>query len=127
MRRTFGSSVCLCASAIALLLASGCGQGEGERCQVTSDCADGLVCDQGESGNGLCKPSYAVATTDAAQKLDAPSSNALEVESMVVDAEVKADAPGLPDAPVSLDTIVSLDTTASIDVTAVDTGTVDSL
>lgn len=29
---------------VALLSLAGCGQGVGERCQVNSDCADGLVC-----------------------------------------------------------------------------------
>lgn len=33
-------------AALLLLGAAGCKQGEGERCQLDSDCADGLVCNQ---------------------------------------------------------------------------------
>jgi hypothetical protein len=36
------------------LLALGCAQGEGDRCQVTSDCASGLECQNGDTGNGKC-------------------------------------------------------------------------
>ena len=45
--------------ALALLLAGGCGQNEGGRCQISSDCASGLVCSD-SSGNGVCRPSGAV-------------------------------------------------------------------
>jgi hypothetical protein len=44
-------------SALALLfwLPAGCGQSEGGRCQITSDCASGLVCMENSSGNGRCR------------------------------------------------------------------------
>jgi len=38
-------SLCVAAPlALGVLSASGCKQNEGERCQVQSDCADGLLC-----------------------------------------------------------------------------------
>jgi hypothetical protein len=121
MRRILGLSGSLCASAIALLLASGCGQTEGERCQINSDCADGLTC-QGEGlsqGNGVCKPANAAATSgkDAAADVSAPRSDVFVAPS--VDAE-SADAPSTP----SPDAAAALDTTA-LDVTPVDTGAID--
>jgi hypothetical protein len=80
MRRILGISGCLRASAIALLLASGCAQSEGERCQITSDCADGLTCQSvgegaGEGisqGNGVCKPPVSVTSTAKDAAADAP-------------------------------------------------------
>jgi len=119
MRRILGLSGCLCASAIALLLASGCGQTEGERCQINSDCADGLTC-QGEGisqGNGVCKPANAVtsSTKDAAADATEPST---PVEPQVDAATADAPFAPVPDASVALDT-------TTVDVTAIDTGAID--
>jgi len=39
-------------------------QGEGDRCQRTSDCKSGLVCDSVTGGNGICRvPGSGVSTT----------------------------------------------------------------
>jgi len=56
-------------TAAALLLFTACGQNEGGRCQVNSDCASGLTCVGGTSGNGQCKYPSAV-TNDAALTSD---------------------------------------------------------
>ena len=124
MRQIFAFPFLLRASAIALFFAGGCsGRSENERCQVNSDCASGLSCDQGASGNGLCKPSNAVVSTpDAASKSDVPVSAGPEVET-IVDAEAKVDVqpavPAVIDALGSTDTIVSVDTT--VDANKLDT------
>lgn len=42
-----------------LLLAvggAGCKQAEGERCQIDSDCDDGLICCDESGSGGICKP-----------------------------------------------------------------------
>jgi hypothetical protein len=80
MRRILGISGYLRASAIALVFASGCAQSEGERCQITSDCADGLTCQSvgegaGEGisqGNGVCKPPVSGTSTAKDAAADAP-------------------------------------------------------
>jgi hypothetical protein len=51
----------------ALLL--GCGQNEGGRCQIDSDCASGLTCQDYSSGNGRCRSNSFV--PDAAPAADA--------------------------------------------------------
>lgn len=121
MGRILGISGYLRASAIALLFASGCAQSEGERCQINSDCADGLTC-QGEGvsqGNGVCKPANSAATTgkDAAADLAVPQSDAL------VAPQLDADSPDAPSIP-SPDASLPLDT-PTLDVTPVDTGAID--
>jgi hypothetical protein len=106
MRQIFAFPLLLRASAIAMFLAGGCsGRSENERCQVNSDCASGLTCDQGVSGNGLCTPSNAVVpTTDAALKSDVPVVGGPEVET-IVDAEVKVDQPAVTVTAVDADTL----------------------
>jgi len=51
-------------ASLSLLLLSGCKQGVGERCQVQSDCADGLLCVLPAGGTpqsgGSCQMSGAV-------------------------------------------------------------------
>jgi len=120
MRRILGFSGCLCTSVLGLLLASGCGQSEGERCQVDSDCASGLKCSEGSTGNGTCKqPSAVVSSKDAAVSLDGPLSSLPEVEPQV-DAETVVDSTpaSQPDAAVGRDT-------TALDVMSVDTGSID--
>ncbi len=107
MRRILGLSGCLCASAIALLLASGCGQTEGERCQINSDCADGLTCQEGTSqGNGICKSNTASPTAKDAAVDEAPAT---------VPVEPSIDA----------GSVTALDTSVAPDTTAVDAGAID--
>jgi hypothetical protein len=104
-----GFSGCFCASAIALLFAGGCGQSEGERCQVNSDCASGLTCFEGSTGNGLCKSGSGTTLNDAAAGVDAPVSSGPETQAEI-DAEPSVDV-----EPVS-----GLDATASVDTGAID-------
>ena len=71
MRWLFGSRTCLLGLTAALFLFVACGQNEGGRCQVNSDCASGLTCNNGLSGNGQCvSSSTVVANNDAALKSD---------------------------------------------------------
>jgi hypothetical protein len=107
MRRILGLPACLCASALILLLASGCNQGEGERCQVNSDCSNGLRCEGGgATGNGIC--TSGTPTEDAAAAGDAPQANGFEVEPQ----------PDLAAAP-------AVDAVVSVDVTPIDGGAID--
>jgi hypothetical protein len=55
MRRFSASVFGLLGLALVLLSPGGCGQNEGGRCQINSDCASGLQCRGGESGNGVCE------------------------------------------------------------------------
>jgi hypothetical protein len=115
MRRILGISGYLRASAIALLFASGCAQSEGERCQITSDCADGLTCQSigGENegaglsqGNGVCKPPNSfVSTKDAT--VDEPAAT------VPVEPSIDAGFLTAPDAALAPDT------------TSIDTGAID--
>ena len=101
MRRIFGSPTFLLGPAIALFLASGCSRGEGERCQVNSDCASGLTCPAGSTGNGICKPANgSTLGTDAAAADDTAPISGPEVEPTV-----DAESTTLPDATVAIDTI----------------------
>jgi hypothetical protein len=54
MQRIRRASSGLPSLALLGFLALGCSQGEGDRCQIHSDCASGLECRGGESGNGVC-------------------------------------------------------------------------
>jgi hypothetical protein len=97
MRLFLGSRAFLLGPAIALILANGCGASEGSRCQIDSDCASGLVCSEGSTGNGTCRPSHATGTApaDAGARPDANLSTGPEVEPVVepaVDAASPADA-----------------------------------
>ncbi len=75
----------------ALLL--GCGQGEGGRCQINSDCASGLTCLSGDSGNGRC-----VSNTSAFDVAPAPARDAAEDATPVTAADAKDLLVSLPDA-----------------------------
>jgi hypothetical protein len=55
MHQTFVPSSWLLWLVVVAGLGAGCGQNEGGRCQVNSDCASGLVCLNGSSGNGECQ------------------------------------------------------------------------
>ena len=69
----------LALSLLALGAVASCMQGEGERCQIQSDCEEGLVCNVGE---GVCRKEAAAGSIDALPPPDAPP-----------------DAPTRPDAP----------------------------
>lgn len=73
--------------------AAGCKSGEGERCQITSDCADGLVCADstntcvesvsgGIDGGGIDAPIDA-SETDASPPTDAAIDATLEVDAAI--------------------------------------------
>ena len=69
--------------------AAGCSQGEGGRCQITSDCASGLVCTGSNSqGNGTCsKVASTVNDAAVASAEDAPTSGAPDATAQAVDSE----------------------------------------
>ncbi len=93
MRPILASPIFLLGSAIVLLFANGCGQGEGGRCQIDSDCASGLTCDKGETGNGTCiSGSGGGLSADAALKEDASLLPGLDLQSQAETQPVAEDA-----------------------------------
>jgi hypothetical protein len=67
MHPSLRSLLCGLGILASLSFAAGCSQGEGERCQITSDCASGLVCDgAGSTGNGVCRKTTSANKNDAA-------------------------------------------------------------
>jgi len=115
MRLFLGSRPLLLGPAIALILASGCGASEGSRCQIDSDCASGLVCSEGSTGNGVCRTSHATGTApaDAGSRPDANLSTGPEVEP-AVDAESPVDLGTAVDAgsPADAETVAEVGPTA---------------
>jgi hypothetical protein len=83
MQRTYRAVFGFWGLSCLLLLGGGCGQSEGGRCQVGSDCADGLVCSEGTTGNGVCRAPGAVGTLgkDAAASDAAASDTATDLAS----------------------------------------------
>jgi hypothetical protein len=63
MQRILDLRFCLLGVAASLFFATGCDQGEGDRCQIDSDCASGLRCSDGQTGNGTCVSSVSPPTT----------------------------------------------------------------
>jgi hypothetical protein len=106
MRRIPEIAFCLLGLTAVLLFFVACGQNEGGRCQVTSDCASGLVCKEVTTGNGTC--------------LYPGSTGPLP------DASLEKDVAG--DLPVVTEIEVGLDSAATpeIDAEVVDTGAVES-
>jgi hypothetical protein len=109
MQRIFGLPFCLLGLLAALVSFAGCGQNEGGRCQVTSDCASGLVCDS-NTGNGRCRSQSSVAPgSDAAsardEAEDQPVVSGPEVGEVGIDAVVttESDAVTLDTAAVTLE------------------------
>jgi hypothetical protein len=120
MRRSLACLALLIATALPL---SACLQGVGDRCQLPSDCADGLICSYSFnqdtlSSDGICQmavdagPDMAPPTHDAApdhhdapgMDLDGDVSDAADVPVDTVTPDVPVDMPGdVPvDAPVDL-------------------------
>ena len=84
---------------LALFFMSGCKQLEGERCQMDSDCEEGLICCV--IGNVSCQPRGKCnfdAGTDSAPKVDAPIVDAPLLDAPLLDAP-PAEAP-VVDAPI---------------------------
>jgi len=76
MQSTHRAAFGLFGLSLLLVCAGGCGQNEGGRCQVNSDCASGLVCDMGTTGNGRCVGTLST-VTDAAADLPATTGSDL--------------------------------------------------
>jgi hypothetical protein len=78
--------------ALAVALAAGCRQGEGKRCQVDSDCEDGLSCytqlSESAIPEGTCqRPSAAVdAAANDTGTADAAQADAAQADSSQADA-----------------------------------------
>ena len=104
MQRTHRAVWSLCGLSCLLLLGGGCGQNDGGRCQVSSDCASGLICSEGTTGNGKCQQPGAAGTGghDAATTSDADftSNTGPEVPQVGPEAGPDSAAPDLvlPDA-----------------------------
>jgi hypothetical protein len=106
MRRIFGLPTCLVGLTAGLLIFTACGQNAGGRCQIDSDCASGLQCIDGQSGNGTCQSQAVVVTqNDAAVKDD------------VAEAEVAT--------PPTAEVGSEAEPTPALDADTVDTGAVD--
>lgn len=125
MHRTFAACSWLLGLAAILGLAPGCGQNEGGRCQVTSDCASGLICFQGETGNGVCRAPGTGFTTDASMGQDAAADLALvsgpETQTPGPDAELDtADT-----APAAIDAEPAIDVEPAADGEAIDALAID--
>jgi hypothetical protein len=104
MQATYRAAVGLSGLVLLSLLAAGCGQNEGGRCQIDSDCASGLTCEQGSTGNGKCRnPNNVV--RDAAPEL---TSNAGPEVSET--AEVQPDTASGPDTAPEADVAAGPDT-----------------
>lgn len=92
--RSIGLSVVV---ALALFsFATGCKQGEGERCQIASDCEDGLICARmGTGGTELfCQRSGTAPTIDASPVIDSgPPADAGVTPDAAADANVTDAAP----------------------------------
>jgi hypothetical protein len=118
MQRISGATFCLLGLTAVLLLFAACGQNEGGRCQVTSDCASGLTCSNGSTGNGTCGyPANAQVTPDAAPDVAIPAS---EVGAEAVAApEIDAATPEAGPATIDAGAVGSVDSD-SVDLAALD-------
>ena len=70
-----------------------CDQGEGDFCQFTSDCEDGLTCNQ---SSHRCQAG--TVSSDGGSGVDAPLDAGVLIDATEFDAPPAFDAPG-PDAP----------------------------
>jgi hypothetical protein len=115
-------------------LAAGCSQGEGERCQITSDCASGLVCDAaGSTGNGVCRKTTTTGKNDAATEpspgqdasVSTPDTEPSPGEDASMSTPDTEPAP-VDSLPAAIDTQASaVDAGGAIDTGAIDTGAID--
>jgi hypothetical protein len=123
MRRIFGSLAILLGPSLALLFASGCGQGEGGRCQISSDCASGLVCIEGSTGNGVCKTSNAAVISHNDAAISVPEVEPTADSTPADDGPSATDAAPTSDAEPALDTEQggAADATPTVDAGAIDT------
>jgi hypothetical protein len=98
MRRTPGTTFCLLGLTASLVLFAACGQNEGGRCQIASDCASGLQCNNGATGNGTCGPQNVVVTqNDAALKDAALKNDVAEDVAVPLTSEVGSEAGVTPE------------------------------
>lgn len=66
-----------------------CEQGEGARCQVQSDCSDGLIC---VKGTGLCQQTSSGADATFVPDASGSGADAALVDAALVDAAAMIDA-----------------------------------
>lgn len=97
MKRLFAIPVILgCVLAAAGLAAiGGCKQGEGERCQVTADCDDGLICNQ---ATFECVQGMSSGPIDVLPPIDGPPLDTPDAPDSAIDAAPDAAPDAPPDA-----------------------------
>ncbi len=131
MLRMLGPRTCHLGLTAALLCLAACGEGEGGRCQINSDCASGLSCQDGTTGNGKCVSQNPAGTTtnDAAVDVAVASASDVgadtlvtpEVDSAEVDAaEIEASPAEVDATPAEVDAGVVDVAPAQVDVRTVD-------
>ncbi|RMH40446.1 MAG: hypothetical protein D6689_13800 [Deltaproteobacteria bacterium] len=101
MRSRTARSCALALSLVALAAAPACKQGEGQRCEIDSDCEDGLICSPGPGGQSVCVPDTSGTPVDAAPKpMPDASADAAPSDAAPPDAGVDAAPPDAapPDA-----------------------------
>src|SRR5262245_43683323 len=91
-------------AALAAVLVVGCKQSEGDRCEISSDCSSGLICDNPTQTNGVRGSTNPRPVQDAA--ITSPAEAGVVADSSPDQApDVSADATGLdvpsPDAAAS--------------------------
>ena len=88
--------------------AAGCKQGSGDRCEIMSDCDDGLYCDlaAGDNSGGVCRPSSVAVDSGAGPTDAAHDASAMEA----VEGPGDAAGEGAPDAPADTPPDVSTET-----------------
>ena len=114
MQRIPGITFRLLGLTAVLLVFAACGQNEGGRCQIDSDCASGLTCSDGQTGNGTCKNPIVQGTADAALRSDL----ALDVPVQVT-SEAGTEAVPVPELDADALEIGAVDSD-SVDSTAID-------
>ena len=119
--------------AVAALSLAGCKQAEGERCQMDSDCDDGLQCCKVQGKPAVCKPTGKCGDTAAdggstdGGKLDGGKSDGTSGKDvLVIDTAATADTTSTPDTTAKADTAATPDQATTLDSTAeADTASAD--
>jgi hypothetical protein len=108
------TGIALFTFALTVPLASSCKQSEGDRCQVSSDCEEGLICVVNKTNRALggnCYPESKYGQTPDG----AVSSDAIIDKGPTIDKTVTADKSTAKDGPAIMDTKPSLDTQPKAD------------
>lgn len=126
MRHAWATALLL---AVFVTLAPGCKQAEGDRCQLDSDCEDGLVCciDQQQANlggvcqpQGKCGPTPADAGSDGTVTDGAPDGELPPDQGPSPDSAATPDQGPAPDVTPTPDTTSAPDQQSSVDTFAVD-------